>query len=78
MFNNFLFNLNKNKEYKRLLSFYKNYEEEKKNFLNFLVLVQNYRGIRYKTKLPMRGQRTKTNAKTRSKRISRRQKRKLK
>jgi len=36
----------------------------KKKNLDFLWLIRNYKGFRYKFNLPARGQRTKTNAKT--------------
>jgi len=50
--------------------------ESKLIALKHLKTLQNYRGIRHINKLPTRGQRSKTNAKTISKRIPKRRKRK--
>jgi len=41
--------------------------KEKKNFLNSLKNKKNYRGIRLRKNLPVRGQRTHTNSKTQKK-----------
>ncbi len=40
---------------------------KKKKNLDFLWLIRNYKGFRHKFQLPARGQRTKTNAKTKKK-----------
>jgi len=42
---------------------YSNTVESKSNIL-FKIKLKNYSGVRHQTKLPVRGQRTKTNAKT--------------
>jgi small subunit ribosomal protein S13 len=42
---------------------YSNIVESKANIL-FKIKLKNYSGVRHQTKLPVRGQRTKTNAKT--------------
>lgn len=45
--------------------------------MSALKKLRNYRGIRHLTKLPTRGQRTKTNAKTVSKKLQNKRKKKV-
>jgi len=60
------------------LPFY-SYNQRSYDQLTFLKTIQNYRALRHLAKLPVRGQRSKTNAKTRSKRaITRRKKKAVK
>lgn len=58
------------------LPFY-SYNQRCYDYLTFLKTIQNYRGLRHTAKLPVRGQRSKTNAKTRSKRLVTRRKKKV-
>ncbi len=53
------------------------FKESKLIFLKNLNIIKNYRGIRHANKLPTRGQRSKTNAKTISKRIPTKRKKKM-
>ena len=47
----------------------KKLNQEVRNNINFLKNIKNYRGFRHKNSLPVRGQRTRTNAKTIKKRF---------
>jgi len=65
-----------NKPSRAYLPFY-SYKQQRYSFLVFLKALQNYRALRHLNKLPVRGQRSKTNAKTCSKRLSTRRKKKV-
>lgn len=58
------------------LPFY-SYKQRRYGYLVFLKALQNYRALRHLNKLPVRGQRSKTNAKTCSKKLSTRRKKRV-
>lgn len=62
VYNNVDFTLNKYINSKKL-------NQEVRNNINFLKNIKNYKGFRHKNSLPVRGQRTRTNAKTVKKRF---------
>jgi len=58
------------------LPFY-SFKQRRYAYVSFLKALQNYRGLRHLAKLPVRGQRSKTNAKTFSKKVPKHRKKRF-